>query len=98
MRFECHDVSGARLDTILVKDLFMEAWLRATLRPTSTIEGLVTRLALLILTVSSIDHTTDGETLSPPVFDNQNFVDVELRHVVRPLRLLDWAHLEWVEV
>ena len=98
MSFECHDVSGARLDTILVKDLFMEAWLRATLRPTSTIEGLVTRLTLLILTVSSIDHITDGEALSSTVFDNQHFVDVELRHVVRPARLLDWAHLEWVEV
>ena len=98
MRFECHDISCARLDAILVKDLFMEARFRATLRPTSTIEGLVTRLTLLILTVSSIDHITDGEALSPPVFDNQNFVDVELRHVVRPARLLDWAHLEWVEV
>ena len=98
MSFECHDISGARLDSIPVKDLFMEARLRATLRPTPTIEGLVTRLTLLILTVSSIDHTTDGETLSSTVFDYQHFVDVKLRHVVRPARLLDWAHLEWVEV
>ena len=98
MSFERHDVSGARLDAILVEDLFVEAWLGATLRPTSAIEGLVTRLTLLILTVSSIDHTTDGEALSSPVFDYQHFVDIELRHVVRPARLFDWAHLERVEI
>ena len=59
MSFKGHDIPGARLDAILVKDLFMEARFRATLRPTSTIKRLVTRLTLLILTVSSIDHIAD---------------------------------------
>ena len=76
MGFESHNISGACLNTILIKDLLMEARLRTALRPTSTVKGLITGLTLLILTVCSIDHTTNRKSLGSPMLDYENFVDV----------------------
>ena len=98
LRLKRQDVPRTCRDAVRVEDLLVQAWLWAPLWPTSAIEGLLGRLALVVEAVGPVDEVADGESLGAAVFDDQHFVYVQVRHDLRLFRHQGWSCLERMEV
>ena len=76
----------------------MQARLRTAFGSAATVEGLLTRLALVVHAVRLVDHVAYREALGSTVLDYQHLVDVKEGDDLRLVRHYDWTNLERVEI